>query len=561
MAIINYTDQLKYAGRGYLDAKMMPVKTVDDLKAISLTQRFEGLTITVLNDGNPQDYWLVGGITNKNWIPKTTGGDYSELRLVLEDGFLKLMNGQVQLGESVNLNEFFPEGPINPEESSDLYIASVDYTTSNDKGEKGIFMCFTYSNDTSKYLDMSQFLPQIYQQGSGIVIEGNVISLDDAIVGRITNIEAELEKKVDLTALNAEIENRESSINEVKELITNEENSRIIEDVKLKSDIEKTNQSISSLETKLESYTLKSVNSNDKVIEEIDGVISANIEMVYEENTIYLKGKKGEIISSIDASSFLKDGMLKSVRVDNPIEGETGKKYLVLSFNTDAGLEDIRIDMSEFSESYVAGDGLELNDGIFTIKLDDTNNSYLQITTNGISISEELIDKIDSLNENILNEVKTYVDNSFVKNDTFNAFTSEINSKFEEIESTAKEDKIEKIKVNGIEASIEDKVASVKIESDDIEVGVSITSNGEEIYPSTQKISSVLQGIQDSISVAVSGGLTGVVGDKGIEVSPVVANKQTVSIKISNDTNNLIQYGEDGGIFAAMYYDGDDIEN
>ena len=48
MAIINYTDQLKYTGKGYLDAKMMPVETVDDLKKISLTQRFEGLTITVL---------------------------------------------------------------------------------------------------------------------------------------------------------------------------------------------------------------------------------------------------------------------------------------------------------------------------------------------------------------------------------------------------------------------------------------------------------------------------------------------------------------------------------
>ena len=34
MAIINYTDQIKYAGRGYLDAKMMPVNTVDDLYAI-----------------------------------------------------------------------------------------------------------------------------------------------------------------------------------------------------------------------------------------------------------------------------------------------------------------------------------------------------------------------------------------------------------------------------------------------------------------------------------------------------------------------------------------------
>jgi hypothetical protein len=56
MAIINYTDQLRYSGKGYIDAKMMPVKSFDDLKAFPMTQRFEGLTIVVLNDGAPQDY-------------------------------------------------------------------------------------------------------------------------------------------------------------------------------------------------------------------------------------------------------------------------------------------------------------------------------------------------------------------------------------------------------------------------------------------------------------------------------------------------------------------------
>lgn len=71
MAIINYTDQLKYTGKGYLDAKMMPVKSVSDLKSIPRTQRFEGLTITVLNDGEPMDYWLVGGTSDSNWVKKS----------------------------------------------------------------------------------------------------------------------------------------------------------------------------------------------------------------------------------------------------------------------------------------------------------------------------------------------------------------------------------------------------------------------------------------------------------------------------------------------------------
>lgn len=184
MAIINYTDQLKYAGKGYLDSKMMPVKTFDDLKAISLTQRFEGLTITVLNDGKPQDYWLVGGITNLHWVPKTVNTNFEKLKLVLEDGFLKLFNDEKELGDSVNLNDFFPELP-----KDELYITSVDYVTKDDKGNTGIFLCFIYNDETKKYLDMSQFLSNTYEAGSGIIINGKVVSLDDAIIGRIDDIE------------------------------------------------------------------------------------------------------------------------------------------------------------------------------------------------------------------------------------------------------------------------------------------------------------------------------------------------------------------------------------
>ena len=218
MAIINYTDQIKYAGKGYLDTKMMPVKTVDDLKAISLTQRFEGFTVTVLNDGAPQDYWLVGGITNNHWVPKTNGDNFNELKLVLEEGFLKLQNGDVQLGEAIDLNNFFPENPDTPSPSQpDLYIASVDYTTTNDKDENGVFICFTYSNETRKYLDMSRFLPIVYEAGAGIVINGNVISLDDAIEGRITAVENELANVK--TQVADEIVNRKTAIDEVKNRI------------------------------------------------------------------------------------------------------------------------------------------------------------------------------------------------------------------------------------------------------------------------------------------------------------------------------------------------------
>ena len=211
MGIINYSDQLKFTGKGYLDAKMMPVENVSDLKNISITQRFEGLTVTVLRDENgntnPQEYWLIGGVTNSCWIPKTVSGNNSDLKLALENGFLKLMDGNEQLGDEINLNEFFPSQPDEPGDFNDMYILSVDYVYLDDNNNQGVFLCFTYSDDTKKYLDMSQFLSKTYEPGNGIVIENNVISIDNAILGKIQTLEESIENEKNV---------RETSINEIK---------------------------------------------------------------------------------------------------------------------------------------------------------------------------------------------------------------------------------------------------------------------------------------------------------------------------------------------------------
>lgn len=235
MAIINYTDQIKYAGRGYLDAKMMPVKTVDDLKKIPTTQRFEGLTIVVLNDGAPQDYWLVGGTSNSCWVPKTAT-NFDDLKLVLEEGFLKLTNAGAQLGDAVDLNSFFPEVDAN-----DLYIETIDYATQDENSQTGIFMCFTYSDGTKKYLDMSQFLANTYEAGSGIVIENNVISLDAAINGRIEALETAIEEIKDELASKADItdiDKVEVSLNELSNSLTAEKEVREAADASHTSQIE-----------------------------------------------------------------------------------------------------------------------------------------------------------------------------------------------------------------------------------------------------------------------------------------------------------------------------------
>ncbi len=63
----------------------------------------------------------------------------------------------------------------------------------------------------------------------------------------------------------------------------------------------------------------------------------------------------GEVVSEFDASQFVLDGMLDGARMEG--------NMLVLSFNTDAGKEDIEVDLSNIIKSYVFDESQFVLDG------------------------------------------------------------------------------------------------------------------------------------------------------------------------------------------------------
>lgn len=75
------SDQLRYTGKGYIDAKMQPVPEFSDLNDIPRSQRFIGLTVTVLNgdNGEPTEYWLKNGVTNTSWERKSVSCELEKL--------------------------------------------------------------------------------------------------------------------------------------------------------------------------------------------------------------------------------------------------------------------------------------------------------------------------------------------------------------------------------------------------------------------------------------------------------------------------------------------------
>lgn len=106
----------------------------------------------------------------------------------------------------------------------------------------------------------------------------------------------------------------------------------------------------------------------------------------YDSNEKLIKFKHGQnVVDTIDATDFIKDGMLDSVSVIE-ISGET---YLSFVFNTDSGKEAINIKVSDFAGLYSAGSGISIsNDNVVTVKLankGDTN--FLKLDGDGLYLS------------------------------------------------------------------------------------------------------------------------------------------------------------------------------
>ena len=499
-------------------------------------------------------------------------------------------------------------------------------------------------------------------------IEGNVADkvAKTEYEAKVSEIESKVNAKVAQTDYDTKISEIEGKVNakvaqsdydaKVSEIEGNVDSKLAIADYKA-IEVVKVNGSAltiaeadKSIDITIPSAPVQGVFEGDKLISLEGDKLKSNLTIAYVPASVNEEGKhvaaqlrlqgiNNEVISSIDADKFVKDGMIDKVELDGPKENETGKKYLVITWNTEAGKDVMRLDVSDLFNPYTASNGVKLEDGNFSLKL-ATDEQYLSVGTDGLSTTQALWEKVTELDNAVLAsaqsaasdaetrakayadslasnydasgsaeqalkdakgyadevsgqalvdakayadevsgqalvdakdyadevsgqalvDAKAYADDNFVKSENFNEFSQELETKLENIEAGAEVNVIESVKVNGKESSIENKVATVEIEAKDVKLGEAITAEGVEVYGSGQTISAVLQSIQDSVTVAVSGGLTGVVAGDGISVSDVAANKQTISVKVSADDGNLIKKGTDGGVFAAMYYDGDDAE-
>lgn len=129
--------------------------------------------------------------------------------------------------------------------------------------------------------------------------------------------------------------------------------------------------------------TVTGVATNDKVLGLNGTLLSSTLNLKYNSTTkkIQLLGIGNAVIAEVDASDFIKDGMVNTVSFDPK------SKALTITFNTDSGKETITVDLSSLVDTYTAGNGIAIDKNAVSIKVDPTSEKFLSVDTAGVKIS------------------------------------------------------------------------------------------------------------------------------------------------------------------------------
>lgn len=207
-----------------------------------------------------------------------------------------------------------------------------------------------------------------------------------AVQGTVTDLEASVGAPSDgetpATGLYKEVEDVQAEVETLTDEVGTSEDA-LGENVNtIWANVNDHTSRLETLEAKEESVL--GVAANDKILTlGADKLISAAVSMSYDEENkaIKLYGKDNAELGSVDATPFIKDGMLHDVDYDP----ETNK--LIFTWNTDEGEKTDEVILSDIIEAYTAGAGLELANNEFAVKVATDSEAFLTVDANGIKVS------------------------------------------------------------------------------------------------------------------------------------------------------------------------------
>lgn len=168
---------------------------------------------------------------------------------------------------------------------------------------------------------------------------------------------------------------------------------------------------VSSADTRNNKTVRLKINSGDKVLSQDTNGLSTTLSIAYDSSTrkLQLKGKGGNLINDIDATAFVKDGMLNDTAVftasattqsitfsgsrnTHKYSGLTSNHhYLAFEFKISSGESSSYnyeiLDATSIIDVYKKGNGLELTDHTFSVKLAQGSENFLTVDGNGVKLS------------------------------------------------------------------------------------------------------------------------------------------------------------------------------
>lgn len=135
--------------------------------------------------------------------------------------------------------------------------------------------------------------------------------------------------------------------------------------------------------------------------------VEGHLNLTYNTETkkINLEGFDSSIIASIDATAFIKDGMINTVELVTDPESHDPGTYLVITFNTDAGKDAIYLDVSSLIDVYEGHNGIKVTGKDIHLIIDPTSEPYLSLSDNGI--------KLEGINSKITEVVEQAIIEAF----------------------------------------------------------------------------------------------------------------------------------------------------
>ena len=144
----------------------------------------------------------------------------------------------------------------------------------------------------------------------------------------------------------------------------------------------------------------------------------ADAEYVASEKMIYLSNGFGEVIDSIDCTDFIIDGMVENVTLSGNI--------LTITFNTDAGKQNIDIDLTEFinpQNYYTKTETDNIVDGAFTSAVTYVDSEVLSARTDASAYTDAALVSAKTYTDSEVLSARTdasaYTDSSFTSAVTY----------------------------------------------------------------------------------------------------------------------------------------------